>query len=148
MNAEISPRALIVEDEALLALAMEDLLTAEGFQVISVSTAAEVEQLALGELAVAIVNLCLAGELAGQRVIVMLRNRIPRLPVVVVTGYSANTPEANLRGVGWPTTRLHKPEHYEQLTAAVWAVIEQAGLGMKPLAQERRQGHGRSSVPR
>lgn len=63
----------------------------------------------VGPLAVAVVDLRLGGDLAGQRIIRALRMQIPDLPVVVVTGFGHNTPEANLRGLGWPTVRLPKP---------------------------------------
>ncbi|MBL6081654.1 response regulator [Belnapia sp. T18] len=138
MNAEALPLALVVEDEALIALAMEDQLLDAGFQVAWASTEAEAVLMARDDLAVAIVNLCLAGDLAGQRVIASLRRRVPYLPVVVVTGYSAAAPEADLRGLGGPTVRLHKPEHHSQLAAAVRDVIYQANGGPMPQPKERR----------
>lgn len=139
MNAERLPLALIVEDEALLALAMEDLLIAGGFQVVSVGTRAEAEQMLLPDLEVAVVNISLAGEIAGQRVIATLRQQKPQLPVVVVTGYSCDAPQADLRGLGGPTARLQKPGHFEQLIHAVRHVIGQAQAGATTVMKERRQ---------
>jgi hypothetical protein len=50
-------------------------------------------------------------------------------------------PEADLRGLGWPTVRLQKPEHFSRLIAAVRDVMEQARLGIKPPTQRRRNDH-------
>jgi CheY-like chemotaxis protein len=94
-----APLALIVDDEALLALEIEDLLMAEGFRTLIAYTEAEVTTLAVEHLAVAVIDLSLGGDLAGQRVIRFLRNRMPKLPVVVVTGYDGQAPQANLRGL-------------------------------------------------
>ena len=63
-----APLALIVDDEALLALEIEDLLMAEGSRTLIAYTEAEVKTLAVEHLAVAVVDLSLGGELAGQRV--------------------------------------------------------------------------------
>ena len=126
------PLALIVEDELILAMAVEDLLTAEGFATIVVRSEAEARAHAAAEIAVAGVNLRLSATLAGQRIIRALRRRDPSLPVVVVTGYSAQAPQANLRGLGGPTIRLHKPAGYAELAEAVWDVIGQARAGAPP----------------
>ena len=111
MQDRTRPLALIVEDEALLALAAEDLLTEEGFDTLCATSEGQVLALipAAGPLAVAVVDLRLGGDLAGQRIIRALRMQIPDLPVVVVTGFGHDAPEADLRGLGWPTVRLSKP---------------------------------------
>jgi ActR/RegA family two-component response regulator len=140
-----APLALIVDDEALLALEIEDLLMAEGFRTLIAYTEAEVTTLAVEHLAVAVIDLSLGGELSGQRVIRFLRNRIPKLPVVVVTGYANQAPQANLRGLGWPTIRLHKPARHEQLACAVWDVIDQASHGAPPPNGRRRDDAGRAA---
>ena len=134
-----APLAVIVEDEALLALATENLLVAEGFRTIIAHTEAEAKALAGEPVVVAVVNLQLVGALAGQRVIRFLRNRLPRLPVVVVTGYNNRAPEANLRGLGWPTIRLHKPANYEQLACAVWDVLDHASQCEVAIKRRRRE---------
>jgi len=134
-----APLALIVEDEALLALEIEDLLMAEGFRTLIVHTETEARTLTVEHLAVAVVNLRLVEDLAGQRIIRFLRSRIPMLPVVVVTGYDGQAPQANLRGLGWPTIRVHKPAQREQLASAVWDVIDQASSGAVPPTRRRRR---------
>jgi DNA-binding response OmpR family regulator len=127
-----APLALIVEDEALLALEIEDLLMAEGFSTLVAHTEAEAKALAVEHLAVAVVHLRLVGDLAGHRVIRFLRSHTPKLPVVVVTRSDEPAPKAKLRGLGWPKIRVHKPAHHEQLACAVWDAIDQASNGALP----------------
>jgi ActR/RegA family two-component response regulator len=133
------PLALIVEDEALLSLAVEDLLTAEGFDTLCAANEGDVLALipAAEALAVAVVDLRLRGDLAGQRIIRALRMQIPDLPVVVVTGFGHDAPQADLRGLGWPTVRLPKPAGYDALAAAVWDVVGQARTGRRPTGSRR-----------
>ena len=61
-----------------------------------------------------------------RRLIGTLRRRLPGLPVVVVTGYGPESPAADLRGLGGPTARLHKPCSPDQLVAAVRQVLAPA----------------------
>ena len=137
-QAQTAPEALLVEDEALLALAMPDLLTAEGFTISVAFTEMDAHAMAVGDLSVAIVNLNLAGNLAGQHIIRRLRQRIPNLPVVVVTGYDHDAPQADLRGLGGPTMRLRKPEHYAALATSVRDVMDAARRDTMP-TERRRQ---------
>ena len=139
MQDKTRPLALIVEDEALLALAVEDLLTEEGFDTLCAISEGQVLALipAAGPLAVAVVDLRLGGDLAGQRIIRALRMQIPDLPVVVVTGFGHDAPEADLRGLGWPTVRLPKPAGYDALAVAVRDVVKQARTGRRPTGSRR-----------
>ena len=139
MHDKTRPLALIVEDEALLALAVEDLLTAEGFDTLCAASERQVLALipAAGPLAVAVVDLRLGGALTGQHIIEALRMQIPDLPVVVVTGFGHDAPEADLRGLGWPTVRLPKPADYGALAVAVWDVVGQARTGRRPTGSRR-----------
>jgi DNA-binding response OmpR family regulator len=132
------PLVLVVDDEALLALEMEDLLTAAGFATLIACTEAAARAVPAADLSVAVVNLRLNGELLGHGIIRALRRQRPNLPVVVVTGYDSDAPQADLRGLGWPTVRLQKPQHGEQLVGAVRDVIAQAQQGRRP-AGGRRQ---------
>ena len=134
MQGKTRPLALIVEDEVLLALAVEDLLAAEGFNTLYASSEGQVLALvpAAGPIAVAVVDLRLGTNLAGQRIIRALREQIPDLPVVVVTGFGHDAPQADLRGLGWPTVRLPKPASHDALAVAVRDVVEQARTGQRP----------------
>jgi CheY-like chemotaxis protein len=101
-----APLILVVEDEALLALEIEDLLLAGGFAARLANDGQSALALPTEGLAAAVIDLNLGAGLQGRDVIRLLRQRLPDLPVVVVTGY---TPQADLRGLGGPTARLHKP---------------------------------------
>ena len=139
MKPDRSPLiALLVEDEAMLALVMDDLLLAEGFETIRVATEESVKAQAGKDLAVAVVDLSLAGDIAGQRIITFLRSHLPGLPVVVVTGYACDAEQADLRGLGGPTIRLHKPAHINQLAAAVWDVLDPTFLAGQLTHRERK----------
>ena len=131
------PMALVVDDEALLALEMEDLLTQAGFATLIACTEAAARVAPAEALSVAVVNLRLNGQLLGHGIIRMLRRRQPDLPVVVVTGYDGDAPQADLRGLGWPMVRLQKPHHGQHLVAAVQEVIALGRHGRRPAATRR-----------
>jgi ActR/RegA family two-component response regulator len=131
--------ALIVEDEAVLALIMDDLLLAEGFETIRVATEETARAQADKALAVAVVDLSLARDVAGQRIIAFLRSQSPELPIVVVTGYAHDAEQADLRGLGGPTVRLHKPAHIDQLADTVWDVLHPEYLTAQLTHRERKE---------
>jgi DNA-binding response OmpR family regulator len=138
MDEQDAPLALVVEDEALLGLLFEHILGAEGFRILHAGTEAEAAHHAgTARIDVAIVNLRLHGDLAGQRVIRQLRSRFPGLPVVVITGFSADNPIADLRGLGGPTARLGKPEGYAVLASTVRTVMKRAGTQGTDAARRR-----------
>ncbi len=145
MQDEARPLALIVEDEALLGLLVEDLLLAEGFGTVLAASEAEALATTAEQFTVAVVDLRLSGDLAGQRIIRALRQQTPDLPVVVMTGFGADAPEANLRGLGWPTVRLSKPAGYGELVAAVRDVIEHARSGKRPNGGRRATDQPRAA---
>ena len=138
MPDQDAPLALVVEDETLLGLLVEHVLAAKGFRILHASTKAEAAQHAeTACLDLAIVNLWLHGELAGQQVIRELRSRFPRLPVVVISGFSFDSPEANLRGLGGPTVRLGKPEGYSAMASTVRAIMDRARAGDADIPRRR-----------
>jgi ActR/RegA family two-component response regulator len=132
-----APLALVVDDEALLALEMEELLATAGFATVIACTAAAARAVPAETLSVAVVNLRLNGELLGHGIIRSLRRLRPNLPIVVVTGYDSDAPQADLRGLGWPTVRLQKPQHGSSLVGAVRDVIAQAQRGTRPAGGRR-----------
>jgi CheY-like chemotaxis protein len=103
---------LIVEDEVLLALELEQVLTTAGYAVVIAADGLAALAYAADpglRLRAAIINLNLPGGMPGHEVVRRLRAPHPRLPVVVVTGYAPLAPQADLRGLGGPTARLQKP---------------------------------------
>lgn len=131
--------ALIVEDEVLIAMDIENVLVAEGLTCIFAADPTDVEAAPIDNLAVAVVDLRLRDCLAGQNVIRNLRERVLHLPVVVVTGFSLSSPEADLRGLGGPTERLEKPVAPEDLSQAVRSVIDRRRAGTSPFPRRRRE---------
>ncbi|MDO9713588.1 response regulator [Paracraurococcus lichenis] len=130
-----------MEDEVLLTLMIEDLLAAEGFDTISAAHETEAmahAAAAADRIAVAVVNLHLGRDVAGQRVIRALRQHVPNLPVVVITGFDSEAPQADLRGLGGPTVRLHKPGGYDELVPAVLNVMKQVRTGAWPEEGRRK----------
>jgi DNA-binding response OmpR family regulator len=120
------PTVLVVEDEALVALLMSDTLSDAGYD--PVWTPDGVAQ-AGGEGRVpaaraAVVDLRLADGLDGREVLGRLREDHPSMPVVVVTGFHPEAPEADLRGLGGPTVRLCKPFNCDDLLAHLAAVLD------------------------
>ena len=136
--AAAAPLALVVDDEALLALEMEDLLRAAGFATVIACSEAAARAVPASALSVAVVNLRLNGELLGHGIIRRLRRLRPGLPIVVVTGYDNDAPQADLRGLGWPTARLQKPQHGDHLVGAVRDVMAQAQRGARPTGGRRQ----------
>ena len=100
---------VIVEDEALLVLELEDELAAAGHTAAHAPAGAGAAWFRAQVPAAAVVNLGLGPDGDGRGVVRRLRAAFPGLPVVVVTGFGARAPEADLRGLGGPTARVHKP---------------------------------------
>ena len=120
------PAVLIVESEAVLAMMIEDLLAAAGHRTVWAPDAARA--LAAAEdsrhpLAAAVVDLRLHDGTDGREILRRLRQRRPMLPVVIVTGFDARAPEAELRGRGGPTARLSMPFEWEELAPLLAEVM-------------------------
>ena len=119
-------RVLLAEDEALVALALADCLEAMGH---AVTTAGD------GEAALALANHPGAPRfdllvtdlnmprLGGEGLIRALWAARPGLPVVVVTGFHPEAPQADLRGLVGPTLRLCKQMDCGGLAGSVAAAM-------------------------
>jgi ActR/RegA family two-component response regulator len=81
------------------------------------------------------VDLRLAHGEDGRQVIRRLSKRCPAMPVVVVTGFDPEAPEADLRGLGGPTLRLRKPFDCDHLASSVAAMLDAPPV---PANQRRR----------
>jgi ActR/RegA family two-component response regulator len=77
---------------------------------------------------------------SGRPATPALRERRPDLPVVVVTGFHPEAPQADLRGLGGPTVRLCKPFDCDDLLAHLAGVLD----GSAALTTPRRRA---SDVP-
>jgi CheY-like chemotaxis protein len=119
-----SVRVLIAEDEALVALALSDMLEAEGYDVAIAADGAEALGMAqqLGSALDVLLTDLNMPYMTGEDLIRALRTERPGLPVVVVTGSPPDGGEEELRqssGGHGPLLLLHKPIDYVGLAAAV-----------------------------
>lgn len=102
---------LVVEDEALAAMAIEDFLIDQGFRVsIAGNGQAAVECFDRDPADLLVTDLRMP-RMDGRSLIRALRERSPSLPVVVLTGFVAFLPdEDDLTGAEWkPLEILRKP---------------------------------------
>jgi DNA-binding response OmpR family regulator len=115
----VRPTVLIVEDEALVAMLVEDTLAEAGYRPVwmrgACGSGADNSGSAAEAVSAAVVDLRLARGLDGRDVLRRLRERRPAMPALVVTGYDPLMPEADLRGLGGPTLRLRKPFDCDEL---------------------------------
>jgi CheY-like chemotaxis protein len=117
-------RVLIAEDEALVAMSLQDLLDADGHEVETAPNGAAALSAArsLGGLLDVLVTDLNMPYLSGEALIHDLRVERPDLPVVVVSGSPPPGGAAELRessgGYG-PLVVLGKPVNYEALLKAV-----------------------------
>ena len=136
------PTVLVVEDEALVAMLVEHTLAGAGYRPVwSPDGRAALPWPEHGAAArVAVVDLRLAGGLDGRQVVHRLRERQPSMPVVVITGFYPQAPEADLRGLGGPMVRLCKPFDCDEFLGHLADVLG----GPTTLAKPRRRA---SDVP-
>ena len=132
-SAPPPPTVLVVEDEILIAMLVEDTLAGAGYGPAWTPDGG----FGPADPAAAVVDLRLADGLDGRDVVRRLRARRPALPVVVVTGFHPEAPEADLRGLGGPTLRLCKPFDCDELAAGVAAVM--AAPAARPAMPRRRR---------
>ena len=133
------PTVLVFEDEALVAMLVEDLLADAGFRAVwALGGRGDPSEQGPPEAVVpraAVVGLRLAWGQDGRDVLRRLREQHPEMPVLVVTGYDPLAPEADLRGLGGPTIRLRKPFECGEFLEQLAGVLATAA---RPLARGRR----------
>jgi DNA-binding response OmpR family regulator len=132
------PTVLVFEDEALVAMLVEDLLADAGYRAVwALDGRGAPSGLRPVETAprAAVVDLRLAPGVDGRDVLRRLRERHPEMPALVVTGYDPLAPEADLRGLGGPTVRLRKPFECDEFLEHLAGVL---GGAAKPAEARRR----------
>ena len=148
------PTVLVVEDEALVAMLVEDTLAGAGYRPLLApdgrapapprpghGTSAEA-----APPRAAVVGLRLAAGLDGREVVGRLREQDPCMPVLVVTGFEPRAPEADLRGLGGPIVRLGKPFDCDELLGRLADLLGGPAAGAVPW--RRRVSDARASAPR
>ena len=119
------PVILVVEDEALIALHLEQVLTDAGYHVVVAFSGEEAiaRSKTMGRLSALVTDINLQYGCDGRCVLRELRIGYPLLPAVFATGFSQWMDEADLRGLGGPTVRLVKPFLEKELIACVADVL-------------------------
>jgi DNA-binding response OmpR family regulator len=79
----------LVEDEALVAMLVEDLLEAVGFQPQHVDTAADaLAALAKGDISLAVIDVGLP-DMRGDDLAARVRELAPSMPIILASGYDS-----------------------------------------------------------
>ena len=140
------PSVLVVEEQRLLVWDIAEILASQGFRCVpapdGVAAATLLARRPTG-FAAAMVDLPWPQAPSGQRTVRRLRALCPGLPVIVTSAFGVRTRDADLRGLGGPTARLHKPFSAEELLAALDDVLTAPLLR----ARRRRRFQGYDSVP-
>ena len=116
-------RALVVEDDALVAELAADMFTELGFEPIVAHSAKEaLEQLTGGvRPKLVFTDVIMPGGLSGLELAKRIRSRFPELPILLTTGYSEEVGGNH----GFPL--LHKPYEMEALDQALSELLNQPG---------------------
>jgi DNA-binding response OmpR family regulator len=116
-------RALLVEDEVLVAALAVDALEELGYQISEVGTAKAALELARADIAsfaLAIVDVGLPDG-RGDALALELRKLRGDLPIIIATGYGEASLDERLRAGG--VTVLGKPYDLTQLHAAIDSIV-------------------------
>ncbi|MFN6980913.1 MAG: response regulator [Brevundimonas sp.] len=125
----IKPTVLIVDDEPLISLMVAVVFEEAGFEVITVANAAEAEQISHKNenLAAIVTDIQLGKGPNGWAVAVDARTRLPRIPIVYVTGDSAS----DWAAFGVPRSVLvQKPFVAAQVLAAVMKLMNEDNISV------------------
>ncbi len=120
----VSPQVLLVEDEALVASLVTDILDDMGYGVVGAATgkaALDFAATGIGEMSLAIVDLGLPDR-RGEDVVAQLRLLRADLPIVVATGYDEAATDPLFAGLQRLTT-IRKPYTSDELKTAITSLI-------------------------
>ena len=142
MNKEID-RILIADDDAVIRKGLQRILTAEGYEVETVSNGrAALDRLDQERFKLLVTDLKMPG-MSGLEVLESIRIRQPELPVVLITGYAAidNAVEAMKNGA---TDYLAKPFSNEEIINKVKNAIKTRAVLIDDiyLWREMNETHG------
>ncbi len=113
-------RALVVEDEALVAMIVEDLLEAVGFQPVHTDTAnAALAILAEGGISLAVIDVGLP-DMRGDDLAARARTLAPQMPIILASGYDPSELRSRFAHDAGVTV-LGKPYTENDLRAAISA---------------------------
>lgn len=143
MSDPMLPRVLLVEDDAAISAAIQTLLRAEDLEVIAVDRAElALSRIGQEEFDLVLTDLRLPG-LGGLELLDQLRQRRPRLPVVLMTAHGSTEVaiEATKRGA---YDYVVKPFEPDELIDLVTVAVERSRLltGTVVLGEEPATDHG------
>jgi len=118
------PLLLIVEDESLVLMAMEMMLTSMGISSISASNGEEALSLfedAVGRISAVILDLTMPG-LGGIETFHTLRAMDPSIRVIIATGHLENTAISEIAGIG-VCYILAKPFGVRELSQVIQQIL-------------------------
>jgi signal transduction histidine kinase/ActR/RegA family two-component response regulator len=136
----LKQRALLVDDDAVVRQALADSLSDHGWTVDSAGSGAEALKALehTEEVDLLVTDLAMPG-MNGLTLISEARERRPRLPALLLTGY-AGTAHADLIGLavaGGPFALLRKPVRPEELSDAAEMLASRNGDGSLPPPERR-----------
>jgi|tagenome__1003787_1003787.scaffolds.fasta_scaffold19499431_1 CheY-like chemotaxis protein len=106
----VQPHVLVVDDEALAAMALESVLRRRGFRVSVAGNGQEALDVWNRDRADAVVTDLKMPRMAGDELAARLRSAAPLLPVIVASGFLSETVEHRLRhDINGPLEILTKP---------------------------------------
>ena len=124
----MKPHVLVVEDEALAALALEDLLTFEGYRVTVAPDGNAALDAFRSDAPDAVITDLNMPRMNGAELMRRLRGLEASLPILVMTGYRALTPEVESLRERLPgsTPILEKPVDLDQVSHELRRVLARA----------------------
>lgn len=127
----IRPRILLVEDDRVLAAALDLALTMDGFKVIAVGTGEEaLDALSSAEYSVLVLDIGLPG-IDGFEVLARLRGKGQALPVIVLT--ANDDPASRTKAFSLGTDEyLSKPIGMREFRQRVRAILRHGGTPDQP----------------
>jgi DNA-binding response OmpR family regulator len=114
----------VADDEPLIRHLVRALLTRQGWHVIEAVNGASALMLGLEERVDLLVTDCHMPELSGLELAARLRRARPELPVLVISGLSGVSMDAQVRGYGF----LAKPFAPSELIAAIGRITTEPAL--------------------
>jgi len=129
-------RILIVDDDEIVRIGIAEGLEREGFETVRADSARQaMEIVAMETVDLVLTDLVMEGE-SGLSLLKQLRERLPDLPVMVITGHgtAASAIEALQQGA---TDYIQKPAKSEEIAHRIQAALDTAGLRRR-LSQEQQ----------
>ena len=147
-----APTVLIVQHDALIAMLLEDTLAGAGYRTVWSPDGRRMAPAhgpapAVVAPCAAVVDLRLGGGVDGRGILRRLRERHPALPVVAVTGFEPQAPEADLRGLGGPIGRVGKPFDRDEFLACLARVLNAHQAAAMRAGPHRRASDAATTEP-